>query len=434
MKRILLAIPLLLLSASSAFAQLPCNVMVGYWQNSWGTAIRIKDIDANYNVICLAFLEADKNLVSTDNTITDLEFTPTNVAQVKADIPIVQGQGRKVLISIGGGTGSFKLNSVNDKNTLVSKVKTFITDYGVDGIDLDLEQGTYVSQAGTISNPSSHITYVITALQELLSWYQTTYSKKMILTMAPEVAYTVGGLSNYMASTYGASYLAIIEALQDDIDLVMVQLYNASGGSYGLDNVIYYEGSADFIVSQTEAIIKGFTCKNSKGIYTGLRANQVAVALPARTNASGYCSPAIVKSAVDYLRGTGSKPGSYTLQKVGGYKGLRGLMTWSINEDKDNGNAFVNNYASIFTSCLSTDIANIEAVSGFQLYPNPSEDLVVVHGDDLKGKTISFYNSIGALVLQQQIVDAQTSIDISGYSTGLYLVNVDGEVIRLIVK
>ena len=126
MKRILLAIPLLLLSASSAFAQLPCNVMVGYWQNSWGTAIRIKDIDANYNVICLAFLEADKNLVSTDNTITDLEFTPTNVAQVKADIPIVQGQGRKVLISIGGGTGSFKLNSVNDKNTLVSKVKTFM--------------------------------------------------------------------------------------------------------------------------------------------------------------------------------------------------------------------------------------------------------------------------------------------------------------------
>ena len=100
MKRILLAIPLLLLSASSVFAQLPCNVMVGYWQNSWGTAVRIKDINANYNVICLAFLEADKNLVSTDNTITDLEFTPTNVAQVKADIPIVQGQGRKVLISI----------------------------------------------------------------------------------------------------------------------------------------------------------------------------------------------------------------------------------------------------------------------------------------------------------------------------------------------
>ena len=318
-----------------------------------------------------------------------------------------------------------------DQDTLEYRIKECIKS---NFIDLDLEQGAYVSQAGTISNPSSHITYVITALQELLSWYQTTYSKKMILTMAPEVAYTVGGLSNYMSSTYGASYLAIIEALQDDIDLVMVQLYNASGGSYGLDNVIYYEGSADFIVSQTEAIIKGFTCKNSKGTYTGLRANQVAVALPSRTNASGYCSPAIVKSAVDYLRGTGSKPGSYTLQKVGGYKGLRGLMTWSINEDKDNANAFVNNYASIFTSCLSANVESVEAAVGFQIYPNPSEGFVFIQGSDLKGKTLSLYNSLGALVMQQQTTDNKILIDISGYSTGLYLVNVDGEVNRFIVK
>ncbi|MFZ9847861.1 MAG: glycosyl hydrolase family 18 protein [Flavobacteriales bacterium] len=434
MKRIILSLFLIILSIVDCSAQLPCNVMVGYWQNSWGTAIRIKDIDTKYNVICLAFLEADKNLVSTDNTIANLEFTPTSVAQVKADIPIVQGQGRKVLISIGGGTGSFKLNSVNDKNTLVSKVKTFITDYGVDGIDLDLEQSVYVSQAGTISSPSTHITYVIQALQELLSWYQTTYSKKMILTMAPEVAYTTGGYSDYMSKTYGASYLAIIEALHDEIDLVMVQLYNASGGSYGLDNVVYYQGTADFIVSQTEAMIKGFTCKNGKGTYTGLRANQIAVALPARTNASGYCSPAVVKSAVDYLRGTGPKPGSYTLQKVGGYKGLRGLMTWSINEDKDNANAFVNNYATIFTSCLSTDVENVQAVAGLQIYPNPSESLVFIQGANLKGKSISFYNSLGALVLQQQSTENKVAIDVSGFSTGLYFVNVDGKVERLIVK
>ncbi len=434
MKRIILSLSLIFLSVFDSVAQLPCNVMVGYWQNSWGTAVRIKDIDVNYNVICLAFLEADKNLVSTDNTIADLEFTPTNVTQVKADIPIVQGQGRKVLISIGGGTGSFKLNSVNDKNTLVSKVKTFITDYGVDGIDLDLEQGTYVSQAGTISNPSSHITYVITALQELLSWYQTTYSKKMILTMAPEVAYTIGGFSNYMSNTYGASYLAIIEALNNEIDLVMVQLYNASGGSYGLDNTIYYEGTADFIVSQTEAMIKGFTCKNSKGVYSGLSANQVLVALPADNATGGYCTPAVVKSAVDYLRGTGSKPGSYTLQKSGGYKGLRGLMTWSINEDKDNANAFVNNFATIFTSCLSADVQSVAAAKGFQIYPNPSENIVFIEGSNLNGKTVSFYNSLGALVMQQQITDNKISIDISGFSTGLYLINVDGKVERLIVK
>ncbi len=434
MKRILLAIPLLFLSASTAFAQLPCNVLVGYWQSSWGTSVRLINVNSNYNVICLSFLEADKNSNPTDNSVADLEFTVSNAAQLKADIITVKGNGKKVLASIGGANGSFKLNNSTDKNTFVSKVKTFITDYGVDGIDLDLEQSTYTSQAGTISAPSTHISFVIQGLQELLTWHQTTYSKKMILTMAPEVAYTVGGLSNYMSSTYGASYLAIIEALNDDIDLVMVQLYNASGGSYGLNNTIYYEGTADFIVSQTEAMIKGFYCKNSKGTYSGLRANQIAVALPATPGSSGYCTPAVVKSAVDYLRGTGSNPGSYTLQKVGGYTGLRGLMTWSINEDIDNANAFATNYGTIFTSCLSTDVQSVEGAAGYQIYPNPSENIVFIQGSNLSGKTVSFYNSLGALVMQQQITDNKISIDISGFSTGLYLVNVDGKVERLIVK
>jgi len=435
MKKILLALPLLLLSINEAIAQLPCNVLVGYWQNSWGTSIRIKDINSNYNVICLSFLEADKNLSSGDNVVGDLEFTPTSVAQVKADIPVVQAQGRKVLISIGGAMGSFKLNSVSDKNTFVTKVKNFITEYGVDGIDLDLEQSVYVSQTGTISSPSAHISYVITGLQELLAWYKTTYSKKMILTMAPEVAYTLGGNSNYMSSTYGASYLAIIEALADDIDLVMVQLYNASGGSYGLNNIIYYQGTADFIVSQTEAMIRGFTCHNSKGVYSGLKANQIAVALPADPSGSGYCAPATVKSAVDYLRGTGPKPGSYTLLKSGGYKGLRGLMTWSINEDKDNGNAFATNYATIFTSCLSTDVKEVMVDNNsISFYPNPAEGNVTIETTDFNGKQVNIYNSMGALVIQQTLTDNKTLLDISALSSGMYMINFEGKTEKLMVK
>lgn len=169
-------------------------------------------------------------------------------------------------MSIGGAYGSFKLSSTTDINTFVSKVKTYIQTYSLDGIDIDLERSTYLSQVsgGTISNPEAHVTNMITAIQTLLDWYQTTYGKKMLLTFVPEVAYTVGGLSSYMSSTYGVPYLAMIEAFRDDIDLVMVQLYNASGGSYGLDNKVYYEGTADFIVSQTEAMITGFTCVNSK--------------------------------------------------------------------------------------------------------------------------------------------------------------------------
>ncbi|MBO72375.1 MAG: hypothetical protein CMD35_02045, partial [Flavobacteriales bacterium] len=119
--------------SSFAFAQLPSKVLVGYWEN-WGS-LRLKDVDDRYNVICLAFLEADKTSYATpyDNNVEDLEFTPTNKTTLKSDIPIVQSEGKKVLISIGGGNGSFRLENTTDKNTFVTKVKDFITEYGVDG-------------------------------------------------------------------------------------------------------------------------------------------------------------------------------------------------------------------------------------------------------------------------------------------------------------
>ncbi|MCX6180566.1 MAG: glycosyl hydrolase family 18 protein [Bacteroidetes bacterium] len=433
----------LFLLSADAIAQMPCKVLVGYWQNSWGTYVRLKDINSNYNVICLSFLEADKNLVETDNSINDLEFTPSSnsdiniVANLKADIITLQGQGKLVLMSIGGATGSFKLNSVNDKNTFVSKTKAAIQAYGVNGIDIDLEQATYVNQAGTISNPSAHIAYVIQGIEELLAWYQTTYGKKMILTMAPEIPYTTGGLSQYQ--TNGYPYLAMIEALRDDIDLMMVQLYNA-GEMYGLSgSTLYYDGTADFIVSQTEAIIKGFTAKNSKGTYSGLPANKVVVALPATSGSagSGYVTTAVAKSAVKYLMGTGSKPGSYTLVQSGGYPDLAGMMTWSINEDMDNAYAFATNYASIF----GTGSANCTVSSGeigvkdaFSIYPNPANNQLIVMSDEKSSATLTIYNSLGSMVLQKTLTQGSNVLDISSLSAGLYLISNEREMKKIIVE
>ncbi|MFZ9847067.1 MAG: glycosyl hydrolase family 18 protein [Flavobacteriales bacterium] len=147
----------------------------------------------------------------------------------------MQAQGKKVLISIGGGNGSFKLNSTADMNTFVTKVKNVISSQGLDGIDIDLERPIYLSQTngGTISNPEPHIQRMIDGIKQLLSWYQTTYGKKMILTFVPEVAYTTGGLSSYLSSTYGVAYLPMIETLKNDIDLLMVHLqYWISGGCF----------------------------------------------------------------------------------------------------------------------------------------------------------------------------------------------------------
>jgi chitinase len=402
--------------STQIMAQLPCNVMVGYWQSSWGTSVRLKDINSNYNVINLSFLEAGGGDGQSDNNVVSaLKFTATNNANLLADIPVVQAQGKVVLMSIGGANGSFKLTSTSDVNTFLSKVEAVIQTYGLDGVDIDLERSVYLNQTrgGTISSPESHI--------------KTTYGKKMILTMVPEVAYTVGGLSSYMSSTYGVPYLAMIEALRDDIDLVMVQLYNASGGSYGLDGKVYYEATADFIVSQTEAMIKGFTCVNSKGTYSGLDASKIAVCLPASSAAasSGYVSTTVAKSALDYLLGVGSKPGSYTLKTSGGYPSLKGMATWSINTDLDASYSFANNYATIFSACpTTTSQQELEAQKPFQLFPNPASDFINLDGTNLLGETVKVYDISGQILLQQTITNNTVTMDISSLSSGLYFVQV----------
>ena len=66
----------------------------------------------------------------------------------------------------------------------------------------------------------------------------------------------------------------------------------------------------------------------------------------------GYTDTATVKAAIDYLRGDGTQPGSYTLINPTGYPDLRGMMTWSINWDAiSNCGAsyeYADNYQNIF--------------------------------------------------------------------------------------
>jgi chitinase len=428
----------LLLTCQNAFAQLPCKVLVGYYQSSWGTNIRLKDVNSNYNVICLSFFEANgADYDYLNNSVGNLTFYARQNPLLMADIPVVQAQGRKVLMSIGGANGSFKLSTTADVNTFVSKVKAIIQTYGVDGIDIDLEHNEYLNQSGTISNPSTHIANLISGLQQLLTWYQATYSKKMILTLVPETAYVTGGLSQYQTDTYGLAYLPVIEALRNDIDLLMVQLYNA-GQNTGIDGVSYTNGTADYIVSQTEAIIKGFTCKSSRGTYSGLPASKVVVTLPASSNASGsgYATPAVVKSAINYLLGTGTKPGSYTLATTGGYPTLRGMATWSINEDYDGGNAYATNYASIF-SCVATATEQAELVTeAMVVYPNPAQQQITIENNTISQSApqLKIVSMIGEVWYDEQMTDTKTTIDISRFPAGLYLVKIGEATKKLIVQ
>ncbi|MBK8549585.1 MAG: hypothetical protein IPL53_00445 [Ignavibacteria bacterium] len=173
--------------------------------------------------------------------------------------------------------------------------------------------------------------------------------------MAPETAFVTGGMSAY-SGIWGA-YLPVINALRDSIEVLHMQLYN-SGSMYGIDGNIYEQGTVDFILSQTEAVIHGFN--TAGGYFNGLRADQIAVGLPACSNAAGggYVSPDSVKTAINYLRGQIPQPANYHC--LSSYPGLRGMMDWSINWDAVATCGaiyeFANNFNRIFRSAQTLNL------------------------------------------------------------------------------
>jgi chitinase len=321
--------------------------LIGYWHN-WNDAsapyIPLDQVDPAYSVIEVAFAEP------APGTSHYMVFTPAGATpqQFAEQVAYHQSNDKRVLLSIGGANASVHLDSDAERDEFVSTVLGIIAAYGFDGIDIDLEGSSVAITGGTIASPTdAAIIRLIDAVNAIGDAFEVAYVRPMMLTMAPESAYVQGGMSAF-GGIWGA-YLPIIHALRDRIDILQVQLYN-SGTMYGIDGGIYTQGTADFIVSQTEAVIQGFN--TAGGFFAGLPAHKVAVGLPACPSAAGggYASPAVVGAAVGYLRGLGGQPGSY--QRVAAYPDLRGLMTWSINWDAAPGCAgeytFAQTYAGLF--------------------------------------------------------------------------------------
>ncbi|MFM9055143.1 MAG: glycosyl hydrolase family 18 protein, partial [Bacteroidota bacterium] len=384
-----------------AVSQLPSPALVGYyhnWNSSSAPYIALDQVDSRYNVIDVAFA------LPAPGTDYDMRFVPDqgSVQSFTSQVQFVQGQNRRVLISIGGATAPISLNTHVERDSFVSSMFQILTTYGFDGIDIDLEGSSLSISGGSISNPvDSPVIYLIQAVGSLMNQYRQTFGRKMLLTMAPETAFVQGGQSAY-GGIWGA-YLPVIHALRDSLDLVHVQLYN-SGSMYGIDGNIYVQGTADFIVSQCEAVIQGFN--TSGGFFTGLPASKVAPGLPACSLASGsgYADTSVVLTAVRYLMGQGPKPGAYNLVLSSGSSALGGLMTWSINWDAvptcGNAYAFADVFEDVFGTVTSSS-ADMAIQQRFVVWPNPTTD--VLHIDpSMKQHPIQLMDPMGRIVLVKE--------------------------------
>ena len=348
----------LIIAANIVKAQLPYPAMVGYWENWQGSRfVPLADIDDRYNVIQIAFAEAK------GDDDYEIVFNPPSYyteTSFKLEMQTLQAEGKKVLISLGGQNDIIVLDSLHEKEVFVTSMNALIDKWGFDGIDIDLEGNSLDFEDINIENPGDiKQQLMIEAIHEIMFNHRQTHEEKLLLTMAPETFYVQGGMSGPSLGYKRGAYLPIIEEFRDSIDMLNVQLYN-SGSMYGLDRKIYSQGTADWMVAMTEAIIRGFTASGSIGTYSGIPANKIGVALPGCHSYDAVPHDE-VKKAMDYLLGVGPQPGSYTLIQEGGYPDIKGMMTWSINSDRKcyPSYGFVETWSKVFTDSTYFEMENI---------------------------------------------------------------------------
>ena len=67
------------------------------------------------------------------------------------------------------------------------------------------------------------------------------------------------------------------------------------------------------------------------------------------------------------------------------------------------------------------EVANFEVAQNVVAFPNPTTASISFEGKNLSGEKLSVYGNSGQLVLQTEI-SASNSIDLSGLSAGIYLI------------
>lgn len=309
--------------------------LIGYWTGHGigGSVFPLREVSPQWDVIIVAFASPDKN--GPEGALQFKIPSGLDAAQIKNDIAYLKGQGRKVMISLGGGGEYFKLDDPKHISDFVSSVSSIVSEYGFDGVDIDFETPSLVLDPGDkdFRHPiTPSVVNLIAGLRQL----HDHFGPGFMISLVPEGPQFPAGFPSY-GGQFG-SYLPIAYGLWDILSFVDAQDYNTPP-LQGLDGEIYQTGGVDYHAAMTELLLHGFPVGGDpKQVFPPLPANKVAVGFLV-----GETTPAIVSQAMDYII-TGKAPVgvSYKLQNPAGYPGMIGAMFWTIDGDRRENYSFSN--------------------------------------------------------------------------------------------
>jgi len=303
--------------------------LIGYWTGSRfspnATPFLLGEVPPQWDVVLVAF-------ATPDNTAPEgtLRFrVPRGIEpdQLKADIAALKAQGRRVMISLGGGGEYFKLDDSRNIPNFVSSVSDIVSEYGFEGVDIDFETPSLVVAPGDTDfrHPTTpSIVNLIAGLRQL----REHFGPGFMISLVPEGSQIPAGFVTY-GGQFG-SYLPIAYALRDILSFIDVQDYNTPP-LQGLDGEIYQSSSIDYHAAMTELLLRGFNVGGDpQHFFPSMPTQQVAVGF-----LTGYTTPALVSQAMDYIiTGKPSAGTTYKLLQPSGYPAVIGAMFWTIDADR----------------------------------------------------------------------------------------------------
>lgn len=121
----------------------------------------------------------------------------------------------------------------------------------------------------------------------------------------------------------------------------------------------------------------------------------------------------------------GTSPFTYTWSPSGGNSSSAtnlapGCYTLTIQD--------ANGCLTSTTACVgvNTGIAAVSANDGFEIYPNPAKGSVTIKcsGTDLQ---LNMYNNLGQIIINNKNIGSLTSIDLSEFASGVYLIEIKNQ-------
>jgi len=305
--------------------------LIGYWTGS--SSFPLREVSPQWDIVIVAFATPAHN--APEGTLV---FSPPHgitSADLKTDIARLKSQGRKVMISLGGGGEYFTLDNPKSIPVFVSCVSRIVKDYGFDGIDIDFETPSLMLAPGDtdFKHPiTPSIVNLIAGIRQLRSELGSGF----MISLVPEGPQIPAGHVTY-GGQFG-SYLPLAYGLRDILSFMDVQDYNTPP-LQGLDGEIYQAGSVDYHAAATELVLDGFSVGGDPAkVFPPLPQHQVAVGF-----LTGETTPTVVSQAMNYIiKGQAPADAAYRLRKPAGYPQMMGAMFWNIDDDRRQNYRFSN--------------------------------------------------------------------------------------------